>query len=237
MVRRHAAIRQFGGALVFPGGCVDAGDEDDAWIELCRDGAETEAGERRRRIAAIREGFEESGVLLARDRGTDAFVSPERMTALGADREAIDKGDLPFREFIERERLELAIDRLVQIGHWITPTVIPRRFDTVFFAARIPHSLELRHDGREAVESGWSTPATFLAEADSGQHELLFPTRCNLLRVAEYDRASTLIEAEGDRAPCTVLPVPERDGDYVILRIPTEAGYPISSERLPMPGR
>jgi 8-oxo-dGTP pyrophosphatase MutT (NUDIX family) len=168
------------------------------------------------RVAAIREAFEECGVLLARAEGEDAFVPAARMERL--DRAA------PFADLMAREKLVPALDALVPFAHWITPDFVPKRFDTHFFLALAPHDHALAHDGREAVDSVWISPHEALAE-HGRRNKLLFPTYRNLWKLAPHaDAASALVAA---RAAPIVTVTPERitlDGGPG-LKIPAEAGY------------
>jgi 8-oxo-dGTP pyrophosphatase MutT (NUDIX family) len=149
MVVRHHEIDFASGALVFPGGRMEAAD-----AELAREGAPFADGldgtARALRIAAIREAFEECGVLLARPAGEERFVPAERASAL--DRSA------PFAGLMARERLLPATDALVPFARWITPAFLPKRFDTHFFLALAPPDHALAHDGRETVDSLWIAP-------------------------------------------------------------------------------
>ena len=140
MVVRHHEIDFASGALVFPGGRMETAD-----VELGRSLAPSDPLAAFK-VAAIREAFEECGVLLARPRGQDAFVPAARSGAL--DRTA------PFAALLAREKLVPALDALVPYAHWITPDFVPKRFDTHFFLALAPHDQALAHDGREAVELG-----------------------------------------------------------------------------------
>ena len=138
MVVRHHQIDFASGALVFPGGRMEAAD-----AELA---ASLGVGDPLApfKVAAIREAFEECGVLMARPRGEDGLVPPGRVENL--DRAA------PFAELMARERFAPAIDHLIPFAHWITPAFLPKRFDTHFFLALAPAGHALAHDGREAVE-------------------------------------------------------------------------------------
>ena len=217
MVVRQHEIDFASGALVFPGGRMEAGD-----TELARqaipfaDGIDETA--RALRIAAIREAFEECGVLLARPKGDGRIVPAERAGAL--DRSA------PFAELMSREGLTPATEALVPFARWITPAFLPKRFDTHFFLALAPPEHALAHDGREAVDSIWIAPRAALAEQEQGgRFKLLFPTVRNLWKLARHaDAASALAAA---RAAPVVTVVPERtevDGGPG-LRIPLEADY------------
>ncbi len=215
MVARHHEIDFASGALVFPGGLLEQAD-----AEFARDGAlmsdALDETARAMRIAAIREAFEECGVLLARPPGEARFVSAERVSAL--DRSA------PFADLMARENLVPATDALVPFARWITPAFLPKRFDTHFFLALAPPDHALAHDGRETVDSIWIAPREAL-ERNGARFKLLFPTERNLWKLARLaDAASALVAAKS--APVIAV-VPERtqvDGGPG-LRIPLEAGY------------
>ena len=195
MVVRNRAIDFAGGALVFPGGRVEE--------------ADAALGEPFR-IAAIREAFEESGILLA-------LRGDEMLAEHSLPRE----GD--FHALLAEHALTPAADALVHFAHWITPADMPKRFDTHFYLAEAPARQVGLHDGGEAVESVWITPAQALAEADAGARVLVFATRLNLVRLASF---ATVHQALGGAGPVvTVCPEPfERDG-ATWMRIPADAGY------------
>jgi len=195
MVVRNQAIDFAGGALVFPGGRVEE--------------ADARLGEAFR-IAAIREAFEESGILLAR-----------RGDALLAEHSLPREGD--FHALLTEHELEPAIDTLVHFAHWITPEDMPKRFDTHFFAAHAPAQQIGSHDGGEAVESLWIQPGRAVEEADAGQRTLVFATRLNLLKLARFETAAQALAECGPVV--TVRPEPFSDERGRWIRIPEEAGY------------
>ncbi len=208
MVVRHHQIDFASGALVFPGGRMEAAD-----AEIVAAPADPLAPFK---VAAIREAFEECGVLLARAEGEDGFVAAARAAAL--DRAA------PFADLMARERLAPALDALVPFAHWITPDFLPKRFDTHFFLALAPADQALVHDGREAVDSVWISPQEALAEHGK-RFKLLFPTHRNLWKLSAHKDAASALAAA--RATPIVTVQPERvtvDGGPG-LKIPAEAGY------------
>jgi 8-oxo-dGTP pyrophosphatase MutT (NUDIX family) len=215
MVVRHHEIDFASGALVFPGGRMEAAD-----VEFAREVAPfsdtVDETVRPLRVAAIREAFEECGVLLARPAGEERFIPAARASAL--DRSA------PFAGLMAREGLLPATDALVPFARWITPAFLPKRFDTHFFLALAPPDHALAHDGRETVDSVWIAPRDAL-EQKGERFKLLFPTERNLWKLARHaDAASALAAA---RAAPVVTLLPERtevDGGPG-LRIPLEAGY------------
>lgn len=233
MVVRHQQIDFASGALVFPGGKLADGDSDPRLPQLCSgaDGLSTE--QLALRVAAIREAFEESGVLLARRRGARQMVGPELIEALGPRyRKALDKGEIGIAEMLEREGLELACETLVPFAHWITPTFMPKRFDTFFFLAVAPSEQVAGHDGREMVDSVWLRPDVALAEAAAGTRTLVPATALNVQLLGEQPTVAAALAAARSRPLVTVLPevVEPADGAQGprTLRIPADAGYRVS---------
>jgi 8-oxo-dGTP pyrophosphatase MutT (NUDIX family) len=222
MVVRHHQIDFASGALVFPGGSVD---KDDFVIatDLARCGGDHGIDEEARafRVAAVRETFEECGVLLARQRGSSALVSGARAAEI-----AVRAAGLSFGELIAAEDLVLALDQLTPFAHWITPTALPKRFDTHFFIAAAPADQLALHDGTESVDSIWINPAKALADAKAGRYTVVFATRLNIEMLGREDNVAAAIEASRTRKIVTVRPeILSRDGKGAKLRIPLEAGY------------
>lgn len=222
MVVRHHQIDFASGALVFPGGSID---KEDAVIaaDHARCGGDHGLGEQARafRVAAIRETFEECGVLLARPRGEKALVDGARVAEIA--RKATGR---TFGELIAAEDLELALDKLTPFAHWVTPTPLPKRFDTHFFIAAAPEDQLALHDGSESVDSVWINPARALAEAKTGKYTIIFATRLNVEMLGRQNDVAAAIEAARVRKIVTVQPeVLRRDDKGVKLRIPLEADY------------
>lgn len=229
MVVRNKQIDFASGALVFPGGKIDLADRDEALRACCTDGAALADEARALRVAAIREVFEESGVLLARSRGDRAPVDPRRVAGLATYwRPMLLEQKLGMAALCERENLELATDALMPFAHWITPKVRARRFDTHFFLAGLPVGQEPAHDGVESVASGWYDPAETIRAADAGSRAVVFPTRMNLAKLARAQTSAHALARARDERIVTVCPeMLERDGKK-FLRIPFEAGYGVS---------
>lgn len=226
MVVRHHQIDFATGALVFPGGSVDPTDMDGRLRARTRgaDGLDDLAFGFR--VAAIREAFEESGVLLARPKGSDGFVDAARTSALvEAWAEPIEKGETTLAAMLQGEDLELAVDALVPFAHWITPPALAKRFDTHFFLAPAPVGQLARHDGRESVDSVWVRPADACAAADAGERTVIFPTRMNLEKLGRSDSVAAALETAAASPVVTVEPRVEVFDGGRIMRIPIEAGY------------
>ncbi len=223
MVKRHHQIDFATGALVFPGGKASKADFDPE-LAAYMDGAAAWSTEMRAlAAAAIREAFEEAGILLARDGKTGEIVDERRLAALDVHRQPLEKGEMTLLELVERENLRLACDRLVRFAHWITPKMMPKRFDTHFFIALAPHGHHGHHDGRESVDSVWIGPAE--AIADRKKWNVIFPTKLNLMKLAQSKSVDDALAAARAAPPLTVEPWVEESPDGAKLRIREDAGY------------
>ena len=231
MVVRHHQIDFASGALVFPGGKISAMDEDPEVAARC-DGADPDPVMRAVQVGAIREAFEEAGVLLARRDGSNRLLPGGELPALEHYRDALHDGSVSLAEFLEREQLRLACDSLTRFAHWVTPEMMPKRFDTHFFIARAPEEQVLAHDGHESVDSVWIRPQQVLEDAAAGRRTVIFPTLRNVELLATATTVDEAVDAANARTIVTVLPWTEKREDGVWLRIPTEAGYQVSEERM-----
>jgi 8-oxo-dGTP pyrophosphatase MutT (NUDIX family) len=226
MMVRHYQIEFASGALVFPGGSVDASDQDIIGRSELHAGSGLDAATLNFRIAAIRETFEESRILLARPRGSDDLIPAARAAEIAdAHRDALNEGTVSFAQILADNDLVLALDLLVPYAHWITPEGMKKRFDTWFFLAVAPPEQLGMHDGKESTDSIWLSPREALEGGDSGRFTLPFPTTRNLIKLGKQPSvAAALADARGSNV-VTVMPVVTRDGDKRSLRIPLEAGY------------
>ncbi len=214
MVVRHHKIDFASGALVFPGGAVDPGDHE---IARTFDVAPIDAAFR---VAALRETFEECGVLLARARGSSATLDAAGLAEIAAR-----STGRPFGETIRAEGLGLALDALVPFAHWITPPILPKRFDARFYIAAAPGDQIAIHDGAESVDSVWIHPARALEAADAGRYTLVFATKLNLRMLAASRDVAEALDAARARRIVAVEPVATKTANGWTMRIPLEAGY------------
>lgn len=229
MVRRSAGMAFGADAWVFPGGKVAAADRDPAWAELSDGSWDPEA--RSLRIAAAREAFEESGLLLATRNGAE--LDGDACSAFDSLRSEVEKEPARFIALVRDAGLRLTLDRLVPFAHWITPSFEPRRYDTHFFLVRAPSSQIVRHDGREAVDHEWVAPERLLDRRRRGEAKLMFPTRLNLELLGQATSASAAEAAARVRKVVTVEPqVVDRGEAGQVLVIPAEAGYSVVEERI-----
>jgi 8-oxo-dGTP pyrophosphatase MutT (NUDIX family) len=228
MMVRHHQIEFNSGALVFPGGSVDTTDREVAGRpELYAGEQEVDAEALGFRIAAIRETFEESGILLARPKGSSVLIDAGRARQIeDAYRVALCEGRTTFPDILAGNDLVLALDALVPYAHWITPEGMPKRFDTWFFLAAAPPDQLGAHDGKESTDSIWVSPREALAGGDSGRFKLPFPTTRNLIRLGKQPNVAAALRDAGGLDIVTVMPVMTRTADGGRqLRIPREAGY------------
>lgn len=232
MVVRHHQIDFASGALVFPGGKTDKGDYDSRLRSRCVGHAELNEESLAYYISSIREAFEECGVLLARPQGSEALIDGVRLKALEPARDALVKGEISFFDFLEREDLYLALDELHPFAHWITPEMVPKRFDTRFYLAKAPSDHIAAHDGSESVDSVWITPQKALDGAKSGTYTVIFPTKLNIMRLGQSSTVDEAIKRSHREPIVTVQPWIEQRAEGNFLNIPKEAGYPIFEEKV-----
>jgi len=225
MVVRHHQIDFASGALVFPGGKVEAGDRDPALRPFARECEGLDEAAFAFRVAGIRESYEECGVLLAREAGSDRLIPAERVAALEEARAAFNRDEATMLAFLQEHDLQMACDLMVPFAHWITPDMMPKRFDTHFFIAQAPEAHLAVHDGRESVDSVWINPARALEEAETGKWTVIFPTRMNLQMLAEAANVEEALAQARARTVVTVTPWIEEVGGKPVLKIPEDAGY------------
>jgi len=242
MQRRHDTLSSFAGAYVFPGGKVDT---DDA---LYHDGMHLEQSPAQLQqalnepeldapsavglyVAAIRETFEECGVLLAHRRGID---NEEEAVV-----DATARG-LPFAQVLRDLGLTLSTSRLLPWSRWITPVAsfnTTRRFDTRFFVIAAPSYQEALHDDVEASHSVWVTPAAALGQYWHGEIALMPPQIMSLAHLARYGDVASVLAAARGRAPYVVRPMPFQDGEQRAIAYPGDDRHVERTRVMPGPTR
>jgi 8-oxo-dGTP pyrophosphatase MutT (NUDIX family) len=233
MVQRHHRIDFATGAMVFPGGKIEPGDEDPALRARCPDTDHLSDEELAYRAGAIRETFEECGVLLAGPRGSGRLVDAEELRSIEArHRAALDAHELSLPELVAAEDLDLACNALVPFAHWITPLFMPKRFDTHFFLIAAPADHVAVHDGTEGVDSVWIRPGDAVAEAEAGRRMIIFPTLMNVKKLGESHSAEAALAAARVTPIVTVLPELVDTERGQMMRLPADAGYEITEAPL-----
>lgn len=226
MVVRHHQIDSFSGALVFPGGKLEEADGAPSLRARCGGADKIDDAELKFRVAGVREAFEECGVLLARKRGQRALIGAADLKGIEERwRAKLAKDEASIVDMVEAEDLEIATELMTPYAHWITPTFVPKRFDTWFFLAEAPEDQIALHDGSESTDSVWIGPQEAIEEAKAGKRTLVHATTKNLELLAEGKTVAGAIAAASARKIVTVLPwIEERDGKR-FLHIPEGAGY------------
>ncbi len=206
MLERHAALDFVGGAYVFPGGKVD---EADAHLDTrCWSGLDPAAAAQRLQVdeelavalhvAAVRETFEEAGVLLARRRGATDLLGEEVSSPpfREARRRLVSRGERwNWQPWLQSRDLVLGLGELLWWAWWVTPQGVHRRFDTRFFVACLPPGQQAGHDAVETTASRWITPAAALAAARRGDIGIILPTRKNLEEMAAWGSVAEIVAA------------------------------------------
>lgn len=200
LTRRHSRSRFMPDAFVFPGGAVDAADRAVATARV-RGSAGAAAPELV--VAAIRETFEEAGVLLASDAaGAPALLSAD---VLNAARAALHEG-AAFEAFLAEHDLSLDARRLAYYSNWITPAVEPIRFDAHFFMSKTPPEQIAVADAMEVHDGVWMTPADALARGAAGEMTIRFPTQKHLERLARFASVDEALRVARERRVEPVSP-------------------------------
>lgn len=237
MVRRHRDTA-FGSADAFPGGRLSEGDRQ---VHALCDGIEADDANRRLNLdgggldfysAAIRELFEEVGVLLARCEPAHDFVADFAATddeALVRRRIELAAGKLAWPQFLRERGLVLAVDTLHYISHWEAPVDFWPRFSTRFFVAVAPPAQQVQCDGCEIVDSRWVSPARALRMGRNGDLRLPFPTLKHVELLAEFSSLAELIHWARDRWKVgipRIRGVRVTENGKLRILLPGDAGYP-----------
>jgi len=226
MVVRHQQIDSFSGALVFPGGKLEDSDGDRRLRARSTGAGSLSDEELKFRVAGIREAFEECGVLLAHQRGRKSLIGAAELEPIEEKwRVRLSKDEASLADLIEAEELELATEFMTPFAHWITPTFVPKRFDTWFFLAEAPADQVALHDGSESVDSIWIGAQAAIDEAKAGRRTLVHATHKNLELLAEGGTVAGAIEQARKRRIVTVQPWVEMREGKRFLRFPEGAGY------------
>ncbi len=232
MEKRHLPSGFVGGAYVFPGGRVDPEDA----IDPARCAGLDEATANRRLglasgglahfVAAVRECFEEAGVLLAYDRAGALldFGDPAVEEHFKGLRDQLNAKSTTIQRIADQDDLRLATDRIAYWSHWITPLGEPRRFDTRFFVTRAPEGQIAAHDDWELTSSAWVTPATAIERALRREWMIIFPTLVNLKALAQHPTA--------DAAQPVPLPANQPKVYQGRVVLPGDEGYEVAEDDL-----
>ncbi|WP_326698279.1 NUDIX hydrolase [Streptomyces sp. NBC_01754] len=227
MLRRRTSMAFAGGAYAYPGGGVDPRDDDhlvrwsgpslETWA--ARLGVGTVAEAQAVVCAAVRETYEEAGVLLAGPTA-DTVVGDTTGSGWESDRAALVARELSFAEFLGRRRLVLRSDLLGAWARWITPEFEPRRYDTWFFVAVLPEGQSARNASTEADRTVWIRPGDALDGYDRGELLMMPPTVATLRALTPYRRAADALDAAASQDLTPVLVEARMEGGALVLRWP-----------------
>ena len=230
------------GATVFPGGAVDPADGDPALAERIVGIGDAAAsadqgiagGGLAYRAAAVRECFEEAGILLARDAASGRPV--EHDDGLATARIELNAGTAAFGDVLAARGLVVDALELRVFSHWLTPLGAPRRYNTWFFVAPAPDGEDGTHDDNELVASAWVRPVDALAHHQRGNIDLIFPTEMSLRALSRYDHSRELL-ADLDAVPRDASGRPEvvSDGTGERVALPHDTGRPTTPWTIPLP--
>ncbi|MEU6124223.1 NUDIX hydrolase [Streptomyces sp. NPDC047123] len=224
MLRRRASMAFAGGAYAYPGGGVDPRDDDHlvrwagptraSWAD--RLGVNGEAEAQAVVCAAVRETYEEAGVLLAGPT-PETVVGDTTGADWEADREALVARDLSFAQFLDRRGLHLRSDLLAAWARWITPEFEPRRYDTFFFVAALPEGQRTRNASTEADRTVWIRPADAAARYDAGELLMMPPTIATLRALSGHASPRAALDAAPSQDLTPVLAQARMaDGELVL---------------------
>ena len=203
MLRRTLAAAFGSGMYVFPGGKVDAVDGTDV--------------ERAHRLAAVRECFEEAGVLLAHDVDSHPVTDGHPILARRHD---VHDGTSEMLQLCDEHNLTIDLDQLAFVSHWITPIGESRRFDTRFYVAPAPHGQTSVHDDSETIASLWARPEDALQRQASGELTMMPPTIKNLQYLSGFRTvAEAMTASHALPTPSVILPRIRHDADGRILGV------------------
>ncbi len=230
LLRRTTGMAFAGGFCVFPGGGVDPRDFDhevgwvgpspQEWASLL---GTTEEHARALVCAAVRETFEESGVLLAGPTA-DTVVGDTTGDDWEEDRRALEARELSLTDFLDRRGLRLRTDLLRWWGSWVTPVFEPRRYDTRFFVAVLPEGQVTRDVSSESDHVLWMPVRDIVDAVDDGRLAMLPPTYATCLELYTFTSADSALAAAEERDRTPILPEMQVDEDGGVLRLPDRLG-------------
>lgn len=228
LLRRQTSMAFAGGMCVFPGGGVDQRDFDHTIAWAGPDPADwadrlgvDEHLARALVCAAVRETFEESGVLLAGP-SADSVIADTTGDDWEADRQALEARELAFTEFLDRRGLVLRTDLLGVWSGWLTPIFEPRRYRTWFFVAALPEGQRTRDVSSESSSVTWLPIPEALEQVEAGQLMMLPPTYLTCLEVGQYDGPAAVVEASRERAVEMFMPEVISSGEEFVLSRPAQ---------------
>ena len=247
LMRRHNKQNSFGNAFVFPGGLLE---EEDCVSKLADYASVISVEEIKGRLnessisdekalglyfAAIRETFEESGVILAvfKSGRTINFNDLKIRKRFAGYRNMVYQQKMTLEELAKEEKFVFSLNQLTPFAHWITPEHNTSRFDTRFFLAQLPLGQEPIHDAIEMTETLWTTPEEALLKQKTGEILLMPPTLVTLEEMSQFSSTSNLLSFASSRSVQTILPQVFFDGECRVVKLPHDPEYSIEEYKQP----
>lgn len=235
-VKRHTRSGFLGGAIVFPGGKVDASDRDERWQELSNEltprarslGVDEETA-RTFAVAALRELLEEAAILPVAGAQLDAAQTAELRNEL-AERSASEGGAHAFAALLRERGLTADTGRLEALARWITPAAESRRYDTRFYILPLPDQQQGSHDRHETTDSFWATPAEVLGRWEAGEFFLAPPTTRTLQILSPAADIASAMAIARAQSLAPVCPFFAMDGGQAVLALPGDPLHPEPGE-------
>jgi 8-oxo-dGTP pyrophosphatase MutT (NUDIX family) len=241
LLKRHGLSDVLGGAYVFPGGKLDAMDREldrTAHLDLAPEALHQALGEPETDldtgvglyVAALREAFEEAGVLLAERAGLE----------LAAQAQALSRQGMAFDEVLAHLGLRLSLRDVVPWSRWITPrmpSVMTKRFDTRFFVTAVPADQVATHDNRETVQSVWLSPRAALEQYWEREIALAPPQIMGLAHLSRHRDVASVLDEARRRLPPLVQPEPFDEAGSRVICYPGDERHPVPERALPGPTR
>jgi recombination protein RecT len=206
LMRRNRQSGFVPGAWVFPGGRVDAADSGPALHERIRGLPSLPVPESQYWTAALRELFEETGVLMARTGDGQWAADASSSRGVERRRRALMEHSATLMDVLETLEATLDVESTVHAAHWITPVVEQRRYDTHFFVSALPPGRSIAHDPREMTHAEWLTPAGALARFEQGTLPMVFPTVKTLQLLRDFASVDHALDALRHRDVPAILP-------------------------------
>ena len=247
MVRRELSQNFLAGVCVFPGGKMDEQDRDEDLALLARgiDGTQARALLNEPDLdectalglfcAAIRELFEEAGILLAyTSNGSPIdFTDQGTRERFNDYRRAIHEKELSLKDLARQENLTLAVDSIMPYSRWIAPGAVKKRFDTRFFLCRLPLGQKTDYDPVELMSYEWRTPGEILKQAISGEIKLIPPTLKTIHELSAFDHIDHLYRYAQSRPIYPILPEVYAEEDSIVMKLPHDPEYSLQDYKQP----
>ncbi len=229
MVLRHMDSKFVPGSYVFPGGCLDQGDYSPDMEKLCMgmdakkaqailDDMSSPEKALGAWVAGIRETFEEVGLLMAYhgDKTLMSFDSEDVRNRFRSYRKKLQTGKITLKTVLLSEGLTLAADRLHYFSHWITPELLPHRYDVRFFIAEAPANQEALHDGIELTRHIWITPKKILEGFRRKEFDMVVPTLVTIEEISRYKTIQEIIASTKNKKVNSILTVMIEEGGEIV---------------------